>query len=71
MSKYCGKTITLNKNGVKFTAIVADTCSDSDCDGCCSKNAKNGYLVDIEYYTALRNLGGTGKVSGTIDFSIN
>ena len=71
MSQYCGKTITLKKNGKTFTATVADTCSDSDCGGCCSANAKNGYLVDIEYYTALRNLGSLGAVSGTVDFTIN
>jgi hypothetical protein len=26
-----------------------DTCGNSDCGGCCTKNAKGGYLVDMEY----------------------
>lgn len=47
---YALKKIRLTKNGVTFDATIVDTCGDNDCNGCCSKNAKNGYLVDIEYW---------------------
>jgi len=54
--------ITGTCKGVKktFTAIVADTCADSDCNNCCAINSNKttGYLIDMEYYTAL-NLFGT------------
>lgn len=55
---------------VMFTAIIADLCLDSECDDCCSKNAVNGYLVDMEYYTVLYNFGSTDYVNGTIQFKI-
>ena len=30
-------------------ATIVDTCDNADCNGCCTKNAKGGYLVDMEY----------------------
>ena len=48
-TKYARKTIRLTKNGKTFTAIIADTCGDKDCGGCRTRNAKNGFLVDMEY----------------------
>ena len=38
---------------------VVDTCDDSDCSGCCSKNANRngGFLIDLEYHTAKRFWG--------------
>lgn len=57
---YCGETIQITKGGVSFHATIRDTCSDEDCDGCCSENASNeGYLVDIEIQTVLRHFGST------------
>lgn len=60
----------MTKNGKTFDAIIADTCGDKDCGGCCFRNAKGGFLVDMEYYTVLKNLGSVGQASGTIDFEI-
>jgi hypothetical protein len=34
---------------------VYDECADSDCSGCCTRNARpSGYLIDVEKYTAQR-----------------
>lgn len=61
------KTFRLRKNGHTIDAVVYDMCSDSDCDGCCSKNAgKVGFLIDIESYTRKRfNNYGSGIVEWT------
>ncbi|RNA15448.1 fibroblast growth factor receptor-like [Brachionus plicatilis] len=69
-TKYARKTIRLKKNGKTFTAIIADTCGDHDCNGCCTKNAQNGFLVDMEYYTVLKNLGNLNAATGNIEFEI-
>eukprot|EP01084_Bolivina_argentea_P246206 412095_1 len=37
---YGGRNITLTKGDVTITAVVADTCGDSDCNGCCSNNSR-------------------------------
>jgi len=44
------------KTGKELQVTVVDTCDDSDCSGCCSKNAnKNGgFLIDLEKNTAQR-----------------
>ncbi|HEX8113091.1 MAG TPA: hypothetical protein VF516_35415 [Kofleriaceae bacterium] len=68
--KYGGKKIRLRKNGKEFTAVIADTCGNSDCDDCCIKNSKGGFLVDMEFWTAQRNIGGANKAEGTIEFQI-
>ena len=61
------KTLRLRKNGHTIDAVVYDMCSDSDCDGCCTKNAgKVGFLIDIESYTRKRfNNYGSGVVEWT------
>ena len=51
------KTFRLRKNGYTIDAQVLDMCSDSDCSGCCTRNAQaNGqnFLIDIESYTKAR-----------------
>ncbi|MBO7130963.1 MAG: hypothetical protein J6V65_02315, partial [Fibrobacterales bacterium] len=63
------KTFRLRQNGYTVDATVYDMCSDSDCDGCCTRNAnKNnyGFLIDIEQYTKERfhNQG-----SGTVEWA--
>ena len=68
--KYGGKKIRLRKNGKEFTAVIADTCGNSDCDDCCIKNSKGGFLVDMEYWTAEHHIGGANKAEGTIEFQI-
>lgn len=70
---YAGKNITLVKgNKIIFTAIIVDTCGDADCDGCCSENSKDtGYLVDLEYYTMMRNFNHPDDAGGYIEFYID
>ena len=71
LTKYGGKTIHLRKNGITFDAIIADTCGNDDCNGCCSK-AKHGILVDMEYWTVIQNLGSLDKVDGgDIEYKID
>jgi hypothetical protein len=56
--KWAGKHLRLKnpKTGATMEAVVLDTCANSDCDGCCSRNAKKGggTLIDLEYNTAKR-----------------
>jgi hypothetical protein len=53
--KYARKLLDLHdpKTGTDMPSVeVADTCGDSDCGGCCTKNAKpSGNLIDMEYWT--------------------
>ena len=64
-----GKQIRLRKNGKEFIASVLDTCGDSDCSGCCSKNAaQTGYLVDLEKHTCIRELGSAAACTGLIEW---
>jgi hypothetical protein len=58
-SRYGKKFIILRKNGKEFRAQIADTCGNKDCGNCCHKNSKGGFLIDLEYWTAKNNLGGT------------
>jgi hypothetical protein len=67
---YGGKKIKLRKNGKEFTAVIADTCGNADCDDCCIQNSKGGFLVDAEFWTAERSLGGADQAEGTIEFQI-
>jgi len=65
--KYKLKTFRLRMNGSTIDAVVYDMCSDSDCEGCCTRNAgKIGFLIDIEKYTRERFDGnGDGVVEWT------
>lgn len=62
-SKWKNKALRIRnpQSGKVMEALVVDTCSDSDCNGCCSKNAKRhgGTLIDLEHYTAQRFWGGS------------
>lgn len=69
-SKYAGKKIKIRAHGKEFIATIADTCGNSDCNGCCRKNSKGGFLLDMESWTVKRNFGSTSKVGGTIEFQI-
>jgi hypothetical protein len=54
-NKYKLKKLRLKKDGEQIDVTVYDMCSDSDCDGCCTKNAKKtGFLIDIEKFTKQR-----------------
>ena len=64
-NKYKLKTLRLSKGGKTIDAVVYDMCSDSDCNGCCTRNARStGFLIDIEEHTA----GRFGSRSGTVDW---
>ena len=65
-SKYKLKTLRLRQGTHQIDVKVYDMCADSDCNGCCTKNAAaTGFLIDIEKYTAER----FGTRSGTVDWS--
>ena len=64
---YAAKEIRLSALGKDVTVKVVDTCGDSDCGGCCTTNAQpSGYLVDLEYWTAVRLFGGTDAIFGQL-----
>lgn len=63
--KYKLKTIRLKQGDKTIDVKVYDTCSDKDCDNCCTINAqKNGlnFLIDIEKYTMQRFGSGEGII---------
>jgi hypothetical protein len=70
-------TITGTCNGITktFTALIADTCGNADCNNCCATNSNptTGYLIDMEYYTAMRQFGTTvcADAKHNLQFSIN
>jgi hypothetical protein len=63
--KYGNKYITITGTCLgltkTFNALIADTCGNQDCSGCCARNANptTGFLIDMEYHTVLRNFGTT------------
>ena len=66
---YMNRKVRITKNGVTFTAIIKDTCQDYDtANNDCSRNAKGGFLIDIESFTAKKYIGGTHNAHGTVDF---
>ena len=68
-NKYMNRHIRITKNGITFTAIVKDTCSDNDTDNNqCTRNAKGGFLIDVERWTAKKYLGSTNSADGTATF---
>jgi len=47
--------LCLRSGGKTLVVTVIDTCGDSDCDGCCTRNRGTAdQLIDIESYTAAR-----------------
>jgi hypothetical protein len=65
-NKYKLKTLRLKKGGKQIDVVVYDECADSDCDGCCTQNARStGFLIDIESFTADRFGVGDGVVDWT------
>lgn len=64
------KTFRLRKGGYMIDAVVYDKCADSDCDGCCTKNAGElGFLIDIESYTCERLSGTKDGCDGVIEWT--
>jgi len=73
--RYITVTGTCGGKSASFQALVADTCSDALCDGCCSKtmNKQTGYLISMEYNTMMRHFGAVdcGLTTKNIDFTID
>jgi hypothetical protein len=66
-ASFGNKTMRLSAAGKTVEALVADTCADSDCNDCCSRNAEaSGYLVDMEYWTVMNNFGDISAADGQI-----
>ncbi len=68
--KYRGKTFRLRQNSNTIDAVVYDKCADSDCDGCCTKNAGNlEFLIDVESYTCERLTGSKEGCDGVVEWT--
>lgn len=56
--KWKGKRVELRNpsTGKTLSGTILDRCDDSDCKGCCTRNAKRngGTLIDLEWHTAER-----------------
>ena len=64
---YAAREVRLSALGKNVTVKVVDTCGDNDCGGCCTANAQpSGYLVDLEYWTAVRHFGSAAVISGQL-----
>jgi hypothetical protein len=60
------KTLRLRQGSKQIDVKVYDMCADSDCGGCCTKNAAStGFLIDLERYPAERFGANTGVVEWT------
>ena len=65
-STYALKTLRLRQDSHELDVTVYDVCSDSDCDGCCTRNAsETGFLLDLESYTSERFGSSDGVVEWT------
>ena len=71
--KYANKDIdlivTCQGKVYQFTALIADTCLGTICT--ITANQQTGYLVDIEFHTAMRIFGNIDCVVGDITFTID
>lgn len=67
-----GKKVELRNpaTGKTLIAEALDSCFDSDCNGCCSKQAKKGggYLIDLEINTAQRLYDGKVQDEAKIEW---
>lgn len=52
---YVGRTLRVRMGDKMIDAVVYDECADTDCSGCCTRNAMpSGFLIDLEKYTFQR-----------------
>ena len=66
-ASFGNKRIRISALGKTVEGLIADTCGDGDCDGCCTQNAgSSGYLVDMEYHTVVNNFGSIGAAQGQV-----
>jgi hypothetical protein len=57
------RTLRVRQGGRTIDAKVYDQCSDADCNGCCTRNARDtGFLIDLEKHTMDRFGGEDGVV---------
>jgi len=78
-AKYGDKmmTVTASCNGISqtFSAIVADTCGNADCNNCCNQQAAvdTGYLLSMEYNTLMKYFGDANcaNPANSVTFSID
>jgi hypothetical protein len=65
-NQYKLKNLRLRRGTNTIDVVVYDMCSDSDCSGCCTRNARpSGYLIDVESFTDER----WGEEDGQIEFA--
>ena len=70
INAYKNQKIRIDKGSKTVECNVVDTCADADCDGCCTENAgASGYLIDMEYWTVLRDYG-EGQAYGQVCFQL-
>jgi len=63
--QYALKTLRVRSGDMRIDVVVYDECSDSDCDGCCTRNSSDtGFLIDLESYTSAR----FGMEDGIVEF---
>jgi len=68
---YGNKRLRMKVNTTVIEAEVLDTCGDSDCNGCCTRNSQpSGYLLDMEENTVVRYFGYLNAAYGQICWQI-
>jgi hypothetical protein len=54
-NKLAFRTLRLKSGKRQIDVVVYDSCADSDCSGCCTRNSREtGFLIDLEVHTASR-----------------
>jgi hypothetical protein len=63
---YLNHTLRVRDGDSEIDVVVYDMCADSDCSGCCTRNkSEEGFLIDLESYTAER----FGVWDGTVQWA--
>ncbi|MEE9386631.1 MAG: hypothetical protein V3V08_24720 [Nannocystaceae bacterium] len=58
--------LCIKSGGKRMIVNIIDTCSDEDCDGCCTRNQGDAdALIDLEDYTDAR----WGRIDGEIEWA--
>jgi hypothetical protein len=60
------RTLRVKAGRREIDVVVYDSCADSDCNGCCTRNSsETGFLIDLEVHTAAR----FGVYDGTVEWA--